>query len=119
LVCAPDVFLPAPIELFAVTPDPALVPEKYHAFIQPAVRRVYLDTADAKRERERLQARVTALERDKAALMDRAESAIRRADACAEGERQARGALEKKKTEAARLTSQNARLMDAYRSLGE
>jgi Tfp pilus assembly protein PilX len=93
-----------------VTPDLALVPEKYHPFIQPAVRRVYLDTAEARADRERLQARIAALERDKAQVMHRAESAMRRADVCADGERQARVALEKKKAELARAAAENDRI---------
>jgi hypothetical protein len=75
-----------------------LVPAKYHKFISPAVRRVYLDDANPNAEEqvlaltaenERLRRRVTNLDREKTQLMDSAEANIRRAQACAQGERQA------------------------------
>jgi 23S rRNA maturation-related 3'-5' exoribonuclease YhaM len=93
-----------------VTPDLALVPQKYHPFISSAVRRIYIDTDantntnnDTEHTDENLNVeivrqaeeishfhrRVITLERENAMLMDSAEANIRRAQACAEGERRA------------------------------
>jgi 23S rRNA maturation-related 3'-5' exoribonuclease YhaM len=95
-----------------VTPDLALVPQKYHPFISSAVRRIYIDTdantntntnndtegtdenlnVEIVRQAEEIShfhRRVITLERENAMLMDSAEANIRRAQACAEGERRA------------------------------
>jgi hypothetical protein len=91
-----------------VTPDLALVPHKYHPFISSAVRRIYIDAntntnndtegtdenlnVEIVRQAEEIShfhRRVITLERENAMLMDSAEANIRRAQACAEGERRA------------------------------
>jgi hypothetical protein len=67
-----------------VTPDLSIVPNKYHAFISPPLRRVFLDTREdnspaviksLNAENAALKGRVTLLERDKDLLTDRCDSA--------------------------------------------
>ena len=64
-----------------VTPNLAYIPKKFHEFIIPSVRRVYLDTTPQdspalKTKVVQLQSQVEALERDKGLLMERCESAM-------------------------------------------
>ncbi|KAI0272565.1 hypothetical protein BC834DRAFT_966569 [Gloeopeniophorella convolvens] len=54
-----------------VVPDLSMIPKKYHVFIAPSIRRVYLQDGQVLA----LQRRVTSLTRDKHLLMDRAEAA--------------------------------------------
>ena len=68
--------------MIPVTPDMTLIPKKYHVFISPSLRRVYLGE-DSNRaiidglntEITLLKARVGTLKRDKDLLMDRCEAA--------------------------------------------
>ena len=73
--------------------DPRFVPEKYHKFLNPSVRRIYLDTPDASdTEREHvaqikmLEQRVMGLQQDKLRLMGRCEAAIASSRKHQEGE---------------------------------
>ncbi|KDQ61476.1 hypothetical protein JAAARDRAFT_76568 [Jaapia argillacea MUCL 33604] len=81
-------------EFPVVTPDLAFIPKKYHVFIQPPIRKIYLDipaeTVDLHEKIARLEARVLSLETDKAKLMDKCEAQIAKANHFAEGERKAR-----------------------------
>jgi outer membrane murein-binding lipoprotein Lpp len=67
--------------MIPVTPEMSLIPKKYHVFISPSLRRVYLeDTSRAlidslNTEITLLKARVGTLKRDKDLLMDRCEAA--------------------------------------------
>jgi predicted RNase H-like nuclease (RuvC/YqgF family) len=69
-----------------VTPDMSIVPKKYHTFISPPLRRVFLDAREDNRDScavienlnediAVLRERVTSLKRDKDLLMNRCESA--------------------------------------------
>jgi hypothetical protein len=67
-----------------VTPDLSIVPNKYHTFISPPLRRVFLDTREdnsravienLNAENAALKERVTLLERDKDLLTDRCNAA--------------------------------------------
>ncbi|KAA1470169.1 hypothetical protein DENSPDRAFT_849377 [Dentipellis sp. KUC8613] len=78
-----------------VSPDLEFVPRKYHMFINPSIRRVYIDlpddqVEDLKDEVARLESSVASLRRDKALLMDRCESSMAASSKHAEGEKVAR-----------------------------
>lgn len=86
-----------------------LIPKKYHVFISPSLRRVYLgDGEDTSRavidglnaEITLLKARVGTLKRDKDLLMDRCEAAQSTASRLAADERAARLELAKERNEA-------------------
>ena len=95
--------------LHAAIPDLRSVPKKYHSFILPSIRRLYIPTADdaapaGPDPRRDLHAqiasltdRVNGLMHDKMLLMDRCEAAIHARDAHAQGERDER--LEKERLE--------------------
>ncbi|TFY66078.1 hypothetical protein EVG20_g5019 [Dentipellis fragilis] len=78
-----------------VSPDLEFVPRKYHMFINPSIRRVYIDAPEDEVEElkdnvARLESSVASLRRDKARLMDRCESAMAASSKHAEGEKAAR-----------------------------
>jgi hypothetical protein len=61
----------------SVTPDMSIIPKKYHIFISPSLRRVYLD-AEADRGRaviENLKAEIASLKRDNGRFVDRCQAA--------------------------------------------
>ncbi|OJT03300.1 hypothetical protein TRAPUB_6078 [Trametes pubescens] len=89
-------------------PDLRFVPKKYHSYILPSIRRVFISpnahpdpdvAAESQRELRAQVARLTdkidALVQDKALLMDRCEAAIRASQAHAQGERDERLAKER------------------------
>ena len=82
-------------------PDLRVIPKKYHPYINPSLRRVYITidttvgTLNAKVAS--LQRTVDALRVDKTRLMDRAEASIVKADALATKERDARAECERHK----------------------
>jgi hypothetical protein len=57
----------------------SIVPKKYHTFISPPLRRVFLDAREdnSRVVIEKLDAEIAALNRDKVLLMDRCDSAQR------------------------------------------
>ncbi|KAI0042980.1 hypothetical protein FA95DRAFT_1499304 [Auriscalpium vulgare] len=89
-----------------VSPDLTHVPSKYKLFINPSIRRVYIDaeglssSVDAEaieslnEQVAILNARVASLHRDKSLLIERCESALRAAEKHREDERDARRAME-------------------------
>jgi predicted RNase H-like nuclease (RuvC/YqgF family) len=91
-------------------PDMTIVPEKYHVFISPPLRRVFLGDADDSNreamieklntENAALKARVSALRRDKDLLMDRCEAAQCTLARLTSDERAARLARDKAREEA-------------------
>ncbi|KAI0255975.1 hypothetical protein BJV78DRAFT_1118698 [Lactifluus subvellereus] len=97
-----------------VRPDLSIVPKKYHVFMSPSLRRVYLgDEGNNKARIENLNAEIAALKarvgtlhRDKTLLMGRCESAQSTASRLALDERDARLALNKAK-EDVRLAHQS------------
>ncbi len=109
-----------------VTPDMSMIPKKYHVFISPSLRRVYIgDGEDTSRalidglntEITLLKARVGTLKRDKDLLMDRCEAAQSAVSRLTIDERTTRLELTKAK-EDARFAKQNFEsLKTAYRSL--
>ena len=104
----------------------ALIPKKYHVFISPSLRRVYLadgeDTSSAviaslNAEIIILKTRVSSLKRDKEMLMDRCEAAQSAASRLTADERAARLELARAKQEA-RVANMTFEILQAeYRSL--
>ena len=113
-------FLAYLLSLIAFTivhPDLRFVPEKYHKFILPSIRRVYYETEDQTKHRqdlldrvEYLQKKVQGLQEDTGKLMDRAEAAIVASHKHQEGETKAR-------IEAERLRKANAALKSQVHDL--
>lgn len=104
----------------------ALIPKKYHVFISPSLRRVYLsDGEDTSRavidglnaEITLLKARVGTLKRDKELLMDRCEAAQSTASRLTADERAARLELAKEKHEARNTNAEFELLRTKYCSL--
>ncbi|KAI9458179.1 hypothetical protein BJY52DRAFT_440077 [Lactarius psammicola] len=109
-----------------VTPDMSMIPKKYHVFISPSLRRIYLgDGEDTSRalidslntEITLLKARVGTLKRDKDLLMDRCEAAQSAVSRLTSDERTARLDLVKAKEEARLANLGFESLKAAYRSL--
>ena len=102
-------------------PDMSIIPNKYHTFISPPLRRVFLDAPghnsyamikNLNAEISALKERVTSLKRDKDRLEDRCQSAQSTVAALRLKERKARLALEDKQN----LNSFRAKY-DALKSL--
>ncbi|KAG5725038.1 hypothetical protein E4T56_gene12397 [Termitomyces sp. T112] len=76
-----------------LTPDLVYLPKKYHEYVMPVVRRVYLDLprySDLKKELKSSRERIKKLEKDNDILMRQCERHMAAAKAQAEGERAAR-----------------------------
>lgn len=104
----------------AAAPDLSFVPKKYHPFIIPSVRKVYLNAdpaASLQAKVKELEARVKGLERDKQLLMERAEANIARANSMAQRERDARLAKEKAESDATAWKENYANLKRKYSDL--
>ncbi|KAG2042725.1 hypothetical protein BDR03DRAFT_996920 [Suillus americanus] len=74
-------------------PDLSFVPKKYHDFMAPSVRKLYLDIASSApllAENEKLKTRVAELSRDKNALMEKCEARMAACRQYAADERDAR-----------------------------
>ncbi|KAH9074715.1 hypothetical protein EDB83DRAFT_2515579 [Lactarius deliciosus] len=104
----------------------SMIPKKYHVFISPSLRRVYLgdgeDTSralidDLNTEITLLKARVGTLRRDKDLLMDRCEAAQSAVSRLTSDERNARLELVKAKEEARLANESFDSLKAVYRSL--
>ena len=109
-----------------MTLDPTFVPEKYHPFIVPALRRIYLSTdpsrasaasrqlqeqlAAVKKENEDLASKLKGRDRDIKLLMTKCESHMAAAATHAKGERDAR-------LENERLRHEISQLAERYRTL--
>ncbi|KAL6300860.1 hypothetical protein BKA93DRAFT_819235 [Sparassis latifolia] len=105
-------------------PDMRFVPEKYHKFIIPNVRRVFLDaplhtSSDLQVDVTRLEGRVQELVHDKTLLMDRCEAQMAASAIHASGERDARLENEKLKMEMQKLRKKYDGLKGKYFSLRE
>lgn len=109
-----------------VTPNMALIPKKYHVFISPSLRRVYLgEGEDTSRvvinglnaEITLLKARVGTLKRDKDLLMDRCEAAQSTASCLAADERAARLELASERQEVRHANMAFELLKAEHRSL--
>lgn len=104
----------------------ALIPKKYHVFISPSLRRVYMadgeDTSravieDLNTQITVLKARVGTLKRDKELLMDRCETAQSAASRLTADERAARIELAEAKNEVRLTNSIFKNLKAAYLNL--
>ncbi|KZT07331.1 uncharacterized protein LAESUDRAFT_758746 [Laetiporus sulphureus 93-53] len=108
-------------EFTIANPDLRFVPAKYHEYIIPSVRRIFLDEPQSatqlKQANARLEERVRALERDKALLMERCESSMAASKRHAEGERDARRASEKLKGDVVDLQQKYEELKLKYKTL--
>lgn len=109
-----------------MTLDPTFVPEKYHPFIVPALRRIYLNTdpssasvtsrqlqeqlAAVKKENEDLVSKLESQDLEIKSLVTQCESAIARAVTHTRGEREAR-------LENEQLRHEMSRLAERYRAL--
>ncbi|KAI9062719.1 hypothetical protein FKP32DRAFT_1573836 [Trametes sanguinea] len=109
-------------------PDLRFVPKKYHPFLLPSIRRVFISpnanaSADVESQRElraevaRLTDKIDALVRDKALLMDRCEAAIRASQAHAQGERDERLAKERLEREIWDLRKKYEGVKGKYKAL--
>ncbi|KAL7280618.1 hypothetical protein ACG7TL_005555 [Trametes sanguinea] len=109
-------------------PDLRFVPKKYHPFLLPSIRRVFISpnahaSADVESQRElraevaRLTDKIDALVRDKALLMDRCEAAIRASQAHAQGERDERLAKERLEREMRDLRKKYECVKGKYKAL--
>lgn len=108
---------------FPITnPDLRFVPPKYHVFILPSVRRVFLDVSGQSNRQlqataTRLESRVNALLEDKRLLMERCESAMAASQKHQEGERDARLEMENLMEELRELRAKYENLNRRYRML--
>ena len=103
-----------------MTLDPTFVPEKYHAFIIPSLRRIYLNADPSrssaasrqlqeqvsalKKENEDLVSKIKGRDRDVKLLMTKCESHMAAASTHAKGERDARLENERLRDEMSQLT---------------
>ncbi|PCH36282.1 hypothetical protein WOLCODRAFT_126966 [Wolfiporia cocos MD-104 SS10] len=102
------------------TPDLRLFAPKYHKFIIPSIRRVFLDAPALSSKQLRatvahLEQRVEALTRDKTLLMERCESSMAASRRHAEGERDARLEAGKLREEMMALRIKYSDLREKYR----
>jgi hypothetical protein len=89
-----------------VTPDWRYVPKKYHEFMIPSVRKVFIEIpsqAGIKNQIALLESRVRSLEKDKGLLLTKCESSMAASVTHAEGEKNARLDAEKTKKEMVQL----------------
>ncbi|KIM90343.1 hypothetical protein PILCRDRAFT_812079 [Piloderma croceum F 1598] len=89
-----------------VTPDWRYVPKKYHEFMIPSVRKVFIEIpsqAGFKNQIALLESRVKSLEKDKELLLTKCESSMAASVTHAEGEKKARLDAEKTKKEMVQL----------------
>jgi hypothetical protein len=109
-----------------VTPDLSIVPKKYHTFISPPLRRVFLDTRednsravikDLNVENAALKERVTLLERDKDLLTDRCNAAHSAVARLSDDEQTARLANYKARSDALKDKQNLNRLSAEYDAL--
>ncbi|KAH9832644.1 uncharacterized protein C8Q71DRAFT_262521 [Rhodofomes roseus] len=106
------------------TPDLRFVPAKYHRFIIPSVRRVFVDppaetTKLLKANVARLEERVRCLEQDKSLLMERCEASMAASSKHAEGERDARIESERLRKEMQELRKKYEEVKRRYKSQKE
>ncbi|KAH9951081.1 hypothetical protein B0H21DRAFT_719393 [Amylocystis lapponica] len=105
-----------------VTPDKRYVSAKYHKFLVPSIRRVYLDVSaqspvDLRVKVGKLEDRVKALMQDKELVMQRCESAMAASKSFAERERDARQESERLRKENERLEKELRELRKKYGGL--
>jgi len=105
-------------------PDLRFVPAKYHKFIIPSVRRVFVDaptesTQALRANVTRLEERVKSLEKDKLLLMERCEASMAASSKHAEGERDARMEGERLKKEMQELRKKYEDVKRRYKAQKE
>ncbi|TDL23582.1 hypothetical protein BD410DRAFT_141369 [Rickenella mellea] len=103
-----------------VSPDLEFVPKKYHPFILPTIRRVYVDDSNEKQlkaKATRLESRIKSLERDKDDLMKRCESLISTSETHAKNEQSARLEAERASKDVAEYRKKYNSLKVKYNSL--
>lgn len=106
--------------MYTATPDLRYVPKKYHEFMIPSVRKLYLEIpsqAKLKTQIALLETRVQSLDRDKKLLMTKCESHISASAVYAEEERNARLAAEKAKSEVEDLKRKYDALKGKYHDM--
>ena len=103
----------------SVIPDMSIVPKKYHDFISPPLRRVFLDAQEDKSRAEiaALKERVESLIRDKVLLMDRCDSAQSALTRLRADERDARHTCRSVRADALRDKEELNRLKAEYNGL--
>ncbi|TFK39708.1 hypothetical protein BDQ12DRAFT_681070 [Crucibulum laeve] len=107
-------------EFNLVTPDVTYLPKKFHPFVVPSVRRVYLDTGNTAALQKKLtkaQARIQKLEQDQETLLAQCEHKLQLMQVHREGERELRVENDELKEEmdelSTRLTEMEERLAEA------
>jgi hypothetical protein len=103
-----------------VTPDWRYVPKKYHEFMIPSVRKVFIEIpsqAGLKNQIALLESRVKSLEKDKGLLLTKCESSMAASVTHAEGEKNARLDAEKAKKEMVQLKRKYDALKGRYYDL--
>ena len=109
-----------PIHSPSATPDWRYVPKKYHEFMIPSVRRVYIEIPSQtglKNQIALMESRVKSLEKDKLLLMSKCESNMAASTTHAEGEKKARLDVEKAKKEMVDLKRKYDTLKGKYHDL--
>jgi hypothetical protein len=104
-----------------VLPNLAYIPKKYHEFMLPATRRVYLDTpqnSDLKRHIEGLEQRNKLLEKDKVLLMEKCEENLARIKTHTLGERNAVKEAQEARKEARKMREMYEELKTKFEELG-
>ncbi|KAI0788871.1 hypothetical protein C8Q75DRAFT_719419 [Abortiporus biennis] len=105
-----------------VQPDLRFVPQKYHKFMVPSIRRVYFDSTsqesrNLRTEIETLQERVRGLYRDKTLLMDRCEAAMAASSTHSLRERSARQENQRLERSNGELKKQFEEMRQKYEAL--
>ncbi|KAL0953919.1 hypothetical protein HGRIS_005085 [Hohenbuehelia grisea] len=93
-------------EFTTVNPDLSLLPKKYHQYVLPSIRRLFIDMTEfeaMQRKTKDLEKKVRALEKDREQLMRQCERHIAASHAHASGEAKARQALSNIGIEAKKL----------------
>jgi hypothetical protein len=116
----PQMFVPlhAPFRVFSLPRYLQLtyLPKKYHQYIVPGVRRVYIETSapDLQKKLAKAEARIRKLERDQEILLEQCEQHMSAAHAHAQGELKARTRVAELKDEVQQITTYAAKSKREY-----
>jgi hypothetical protein len=106
--------------MYAALPDLRYVPKKYHEFMKPSIRRLYLEIPSQEKLKGQialLESRVESLGKDKLLLLNKCESNMAASAMYAEQEKNARTYAEKSKAEVEDLKRKYDSLKKKYHTL--
>jgi hypothetical protein len=106
--------------MYTAMPDLRYVPKKYHEFMKPSVRRLYLEIPSQEKLKEEialLESHVETLRKDKQLLLSKCESNMTASAMYAEQEKNARTCAEKSKAEVVDLKRKYDSLKNKYHTL--